>query len=164
MPSRAFRSYALFCRFPLVKPLSRGPALHHTWSCCRLRCFVGASVSVSVYHSAGAGAVVAGLSTLTPEEVADDPTLCQTQTYLALGQAHLSIREGGFGLTSNNPMKGVAYIGCHILVLGRVVASSARGNLASLLERLLPERPMASALLEELMSVKYISYCIQRDK
>ena len=35
------------------------------------------------------------------------------------------------------------------LVLGRIVAASARGNLPSLLERLL-ERPMASALIEEL--------------
>ena len=41
---------------------------------------------------------------------------------------------------------------CHALVLGRVVAASARGNLPSLLERL-PERPMASALIEELKIV-----------
>ena len=44
---------------------------------------------------------------------------------------------------------GAAYIGCHALVLGRVVAASTRGNLPSLLERL-PEQPMASPLLEEL--------------
>ena len=37
-------------------------------------------------------------------------------------------------------------------ILGRVVAASARGNLPSLLERL-PERPMASALIEELKIV-----------
>ena len=43
-------------------------------------------------------------------------------------------------------------LGCHTLVLGRVVAVSARGNLPSLPERL-PERPMASALLEELKIV-----------
>ena len=48
--------------------------------------------------------------------------------------------------------KGAAYIGCHALVLGRVVVASARGNLPSHLERL-PERPMASALLEELKIV-----------
>ena len=102
---------------------------------------------------AGDGAVAAGLP--TPEEVAHDPTVCQNQTYLgynALRQAHLPIREGGFGLTSSSSIKGAAYIGCHALVLGRVVAASARGNLPSLLERL-PERRMASALLEELKIV-----------
>ena len=93
--------------------------------------------------------------THTHEEVAHDPTVCQNQTYLghdALRQAHLPIREGGLGLTSSSSIKGAAYIGCHALVLGRVVAASARGNLPSLLERL-PERPMASALLEELKIV-----------
>ena len=102
---------------------------------------------------AGDGAAAAGIP--TPEEVAHDPTVCQNQTYLghdALRQAHLSIREGGLGLTSSSSIKGAAYIGCHALVLGRVVAASARGNLPSLLERL-PERPMASALLEELKIV-----------
>ena len=99
------------------------------------------------------GAAAAGLP--TPEEVAHDPTMCQNQTYLgndALRQAHLPIREGGLGLTSSSSIKTAAYIGCHALVLGRVVAASARGNLPSLLERL-PERPMASALLEELKIV-----------
>ena len=102
---------------------------------------------------AGDGAAAAGLP--TPEEVAHDPTVCQNQTYLghdALRQAHLPIREGGLGLTSSSSIKGAAYIGCHALVLGRVVAASTRGNLPSLLERL-PERPMASALLEELKIV-----------
>ena len=102
---------------------------------------------------AGDGAAAAGLP--TPEEVAHDPTVCQNHTYLghdALRQAHLPIREGGLGLTSSSSIKGAAYIGCHALVLGRVVAASARGNLPSLLERL-PERPMASALLEELKIV-----------
>ena len=102
---------------------------------------------------AGDGAAAAGLP--TPEEVAHDPTVCQNQTYLghdALRQAHLPIREGGLGLTSSSSIKGAAYIGCHALVLGRVVAASARGNLPSLLERP-PERPMASALLEELKIV-----------
>ena len=65
---------------------------------------------------------------------------------------HLPIRKGGLGLTSSSSIKGAAYIGFHALVLGRVVAASARGNLPSLLERL-PERPMASALLEELKIV-----------
>ena len=99
------------------------------------------------------GAAAAGLP--TPEEAAHDPTVCQNQTYLghdALRQAHLPIREGGLGLTSSSSIRGAAYIGCHALVLGRVVAASARGNLPSLLERL-PERPMASALLEELKIV-----------
>ena len=104
-------------------------------------------------HTHCDGVAAAGLP--TPEEVAHDPTVCQNQTYLghdALRQAHLPIREGGLGLTSSRSIKGAAYIGCHALVLGRVVAASARGNLPSLLERL-PERPMASALLEELKIV-----------
>ena len=87
--------------------------------------------------------------------VPHDPTVCQNQMYLghdALRQAHLPIREGGLGLTSSISIKGAAYIGCHALVLGRVVAASARGNLPSLLERL-PERPVASVLIEELKIV-----------
>ena len=106
---------------------------------------------------AGGGAAAAGLP--TPEGVAHDPTVCQNQTYLghdALRQAHLPIREGGLGLTSSSSIKGAAYIGCHALVLGRVVAASARDNLPSLLERL-PERPMASALLEELTIVATVA-------
>ena len=102
---------------------------------------------------AGDGAAAVGLP--TPVEVAHDPTVCHNQTYLAHGtlrQAHLPIREGVLGLTSSISIKGAAYIGCHALVLGRVAAASARGNLPSLLERL-PERPMASALLEELKIV-----------
>ena len=63
-----------------------------------------------------------------------------------------AIREGGLGLTSSTSIKGAAYIGCHALVLGRVVAASARGHLLSLLDQL-PERPMASALIEELKTV-----------
>ena len=49
---------------------------------------------------AGDEAAAAGLS--TPEEVAHNPTVCRSQTYLgheALRQAHLPIREGGLGLT-----------------------------------------------------------------
>ena len=105
------------------------------------------------YIIAGDGAAAAGLPTLV--EVAHDPTVCQNQTYMghdALRQAHLPIREGGLGLTSSISIKGAAYIGCQALVLGRVVAASARGNLPSLLERL-PGQPMASALLEELKIV-----------
>ena len=102
---------------------------------------------------AGDGAAAAGRP--TPEEVAHDPTVCQNQTYLghdALRQAHLPIREGGLGLASSSSIKGATYTGCHALALGRVVTASARGNLPSLLERL-PERSMASALLEELKIV-----------
>ena len=102
---------------------------------------------------AGDEAAAAGLP--TPEEVAHDPTVCQNQTYLrheTLRQAHLPIREGSLGLTSSSSIKGAAYIDCHALALGRVVVASARGNLPSLLERL-PERPMASALIEELKTV-----------
>ena len=86
---------------------------------------------------AGDGAAAAGPTTL--EEVAHDPTAYQNHTYVghdALRQAHLPIREGGRGLTSSSSIKGAAYIGCHALVLGRVIAASARGNLPFLLERL----------------------------
>ena len=91
----------------------------------------------------------------TPEKVAHDPSVRQNQTYLGhevLRQPHLPIREGGLGLTSSSAIKGAAYIGCHALILGRVVTASASGNLPFLLERL-PERPMASALPEELKTV-----------
>ena len=106
---------------------------------------------------AGDGAAAAGIP--TQEEAVHDPTVCQNQTYLgheALRQAHLPIREGGLGLTSISPIKGAANVGCHTLVLGRVVAASARGNLPSLLERL-PERPMASALIGELKTVATVA-------
>ena len=79
---------------------------------------------------AGDGAAAAGLP--TPTEAAHDPTVCQNQTYLghdALRQAHLPIREGGLGLTSSISIKGAAYIGCHALVLGHVVAASGPANL-----------------------------------
>ena len=98
---------------------------------------------------AGDGASVAGLP--TPEEIAHDPTMSHNQTYLgqeALRQAHLPMREGGLGLTSSSSIKGAVYTGCHALILGCVIAASARGNFPSLLKRL-PERPMASSLLEE---------------
>ena len=102
---------------------------------------------------AGDGAAAAGLPTL--EEVARDRTVCQNHTYLehdALWQAYLPTREGDLGLTSSSSVEGAAYIGYHVLVLGRVVAASARGNLPSLLERM-PERSVASALNEELKIV-----------
>ena len=79
--------------------------------------------------TAGDGAAAAGLP--TPEEVGHDPTVYQNQTYLGhevLRQAHLPIREGRLGLTSSSSIKGAAYIGCHALVLRRVVAASARGT------------------------------------
>ena len=65
---------------------------------------------------------------------------------------YIDIREGGLGLTSSSSIKGAAYVGCHALVLGRVVAASARRNLPSLLERL-PQRPIASTLTKELKIV-----------
>ena len=102
---------------------------------------------------AGDGATPAGLP--TPEEIAHNPTVCQKQTYLgheALRQAHLPIREGGLGPTSSSLVKGAAYIGCHALVLGRVVAPSARGNLLPLLERL-RERSIVSSASEELKTM-----------
>ena len=103
--------------------------------------------------TAGDGAATVGLP--TPEEVTHDPTVCQNQTYReheALRQTHVPIRECDLGITSSSAIKGAAYIDSHALVLGRVVATSARGNLPSRLERL-PERPMASALLDELKTV-----------
>ena len=99
---------------------------------------------------AGDGVATAGLP--VPEEVTCDPTVCQNQTYLgheALRQVHLPIREGGLGLTSSPSIKGATYIGCHALVLERVIAASTLGSISSLLERL-SERPMAAALLAEL--------------
>ena len=99
---------------------------------------------------AGDGAAASGLP--TPEEVANDPNICRKQTFQwheALRQAHLPIREGGLGLISSDAIKCAAYIGCQALVLGHVVAISARENLLSLLERL-PEHPMLSALIGEL--------------
>ena len=84
---------------------------------------------------AGDDAAAAGLP--TTEEVAHDPSVCQDHLgNAALRQAHLPIREGGLGLTSSDAIKGAAYIGCHALVLGHVVAACARGYLPSLLERL----------------------------
>ena len=76
---------------------------------------------------AGGGGAVAGLP--TPEEVSHDPTVCQNRIYLgpeALRQAYLPIREGGLGLTSSKSIKGAAFIGCHALVLGRVVVHLPR--------------------------------------
>ena len=72
----------------------------------------------------------------TPEEVAHDPTVCQTQINLgheALRQAHLPFGEGDVGLTSSNSIKDATYIGCHALVLGRVAAAFAQGKLPYLL-------------------------------
>ena len=54
--------------------------------------------------------------------------------------------------TYQRPIKGAAYIGCHALILGRVVTASAQGNFPSLHERL-PERLMVSAFIEELKTV-----------
>ena len=91
----------------------------------------------------------------TPGGVAHDPTVCQNQIYLGhetLQQTHLPILEDGLRLASSSSIKGAVYIGCHALVLGRVLAASARGNLPSLLQRL-PERPMASARIGELKTV-----------
>ena len=91
-----------------------------------------------------------------PEGLAHDPTVYQNQNYLGhevLRQAHLPIRVvGGLRLTSRNFTTGATYIGCHTLVLGRVAAAFARGNLPSLLERL-PEQPMMSALLDDLKTM-----------
>ena len=112
---------------------------------------------------AGDGASAAGLP--TPDEVAHYPTVFQNHTYLgreALRQVHLPTREGGLGLTSSSSIKGAAYIGCHALVLGRVVVTSARGNLPSLLERLL-ERPMSSALIGELKTVATVAKRNQKE-
>lgn len=67
----------------------------------------------------------------------------------ALRREYPPFREGGWGLTSSDTIKGVAYIDSQGLVFGRAVAASARENLSSLLEGL-PERVMGSALLDKL--------------
>ena len=98
---------------------------------------------------AGGGAFAAGLP--IPEQVGHDPTVCQNQTYLeheTLRQGLLPIPEGGLGLISSNSIKRAAYTGCHVMVLGRNVADSARENFPSLLKRL-PGQPMTSTFLKE---------------
>ena len=116
----------LICHFSPLTFASNSPALHHVPSAANYDALVEWALASII---AGDGAAAAGLP--TPEEVAYDPTVCQNQTYLghdALRQTHLPIREGGLGLTSSSSIKGAAYIGCHALVLGRVVAASARGT------------------------------------
>ena len=49
-------------------------------------------------------------------------------------------------------VKSAVNIGCHTLVLGRIVTASAQGNPPFLLKRL-RERPLTSALLKELKTV-----------
>ena len=147
MPKRGLRSWYISPTSRLSRPLCTVPP--------SITCQAAANHDALVEWALASitardGAAAAGLP--TPEELVHDPTVCQNQTYLgleALRQAHLSIRERGLGLTSSNSIKSAAYIGCHALVPGRVVTTSARGNLPSLIERL-PERPMASALLEAL--------------
>ena len=122
----SFQIFAPICHFSPLTFTSNSPALHHVPSCSKLRRF-GEWALASII--AGDGAAAAGLP--TPEEVAHDPTVCQNHTYLghdALRQAHLPIREGGLGLTSSSSIKGAAYIGCHALVLGRVVAAPPGGT------------------------------------
>ena len=60
------------------------------------------------------------------------PDLPGTRGPTAGPPAHPRTRRGH---TSSNSIKGSAYIGYHALVLGRVVAASARGNFPSRLER-----------------------------
>ena len=97
--------------------------------CCRLRRFDGGGVGV---YLAGDGTTAVGLQ--TSEEIANNPTVCQSQTYLGHEAGPPAHRECGLGLTSSNSNKGAAYIVCPALVLGRVDTASARGNLPSLLE------------------------------
>ena len=49
----------------------------------------------------------------------------------------------------SNSIKGAAYIGCHAVILGRVVVAFTWGNLSPFFERC-PERPLASEFLEDL--------------
>ena len=119
-------------------------------SCSKLRRFGG--VGAGVYHSwwrSCRGRATNARGSSPRSHCVPKPDL---PGHDALRQVHLPIREGGLGLTSSSSIKGAAYIGCHALVLRRVVAPSAPGNLPSLLERL-PARPMASALLEALKIV-----------
>ena len=107
----------------------------------------------SIIAGDGAAAAAAGLP--TPDEVANDPSVCNNQAFLgheAPRQAHLPIREGRHGLITSDAIKDAAYIGCQALVLGHVVAASAQENLPFLQERL-PDRPMASALIDKLKTL-----------
>ena len=102
--------FASICHFSPLTFASNSPALHHVPSGNKLRHFGGVALASII---TGDGAAAAELP--TPVEVAHDPTVGQNQTYLghdALRQAHLSIREGGVGLTNSISIKGVAYIGC----------------------------------------------------
>lgn len=86
------------------------------------------------------GATAAGLPNM--EEVANDPSLCGTQTYLgheALRQVRLTIREGGFRFTSSDANEGTAYIDTQALV--------------PCLLKQLPEHSIRSVLLGELKTL-----------
>ena len=61
---------------------------------------------------------------------------------------HTHTRECGLRLTNINSIKGAVYIGCYAFVLGPVITAAAWENLQSVLDWL-PERPKASAFLEE---------------
>ena len=149
MSERAF--IFCVCCFPPVISASNSPILHHKPSCCKLRHFFG-GVGVGVLSQ-----LVTKLPWQGYQPQRSSPrshrvpksALPGTRGPTAGPPAHLRRRPG---LATSSSIKGAVYIGCHALVLGRVVAASARGNLPSLLGRL-PERPMASALLEQLKIV-----------
>lgn len=90
-----------------------------------------------------------------PGESRHDPNVYRNQPCVgheALHLAHLPIRESVPELISIDAIKDAAYIGYQALILGHVVASSALENLSSLLEQI-PERPMKSALIDEMKTL-----------
>ena len=67
-------------------------------------------------------------------------------------QASFWGRSSQWKMPRRGSIKDAACINCHALVLGRVVTAPAWENLPPPFERL-PERPMASALVEELKNI-----------
>ena len=71
---------------------------------------------------------------------------CDTRPY---GRATYQSKKASLEPPSGISIKGAACIGCHALTLELIDAASVWGDLPFLLERL-PERPMTSALFNEL--------------
>ena len=102
-----------------------------------------------------AGDEVAGAGLPISEEVARDPTVCQllgTRGPTASPPAYPKRRPWTYYQQQLHQRHSLHRLPC--LVLENVVAASARRNLPSLLEQLpQPQRPIASALLEQLRTV-----------
>ena len=101
---------------------------------------------------AGDGAAAEGLP--TPVEVAYDPTVCQNQTYLGhlYGRPTCQSEKAVLDLPAASPSKARHISAATPWSWGVSSLPPPGVTLPSLLERL-PERPMASALIEELKIV-----------